>query len=348
MTTLLYNRFTRVIIGRKRPPLTEEQELLTPTEKSTLVGKIIAADQESYKNGIDIDTNNYEIQFNIKSADKEESVMGEIDVFNLSDSILAKIGESSPITLESGYEGFHSTIFVGRVLKRISTRDGSDIRTRFYCTDATQELLRSKTNFVFKRMSNITYSDAIRNLLLASNVSIGYIHPTTAVIYEGSITGAYGVRNNESILDAVKRIASTINYVIYVRNGRVYAMPEGSGFYFSGFKLTAQSGLLELRLEDSENDEYDYEVTSFILPFVGQDTVFMIESSYPKVKGAFRVKAYEYVSDDSNHILKTKVQNMTDWNLGYITNISPIIDTGGNYIFVPKEVELTDFRGADI
>lgn len=70
------------------------------------------------------------INFDVGKRADEEAETGEINIFNLSRDVLDTLVAGAEIELISGYEQYHSTIFIGVISEVHTFREEGDLRTR--------------------------------------------------------------------------------------------------------------------------------------------------------------------------------------------------------------------------
>ncbi|MCK5433195.1 MAG: hypothetical protein KAJ03_10640, partial [Gammaproteobacteria bacterium] len=147
-----------------------------------------------------ISTDDFDIFFELYSTGEveegkrqEENVETyiELRIYNLSDATYSSINtrqvvisdkddeeiiveHGSDITVDSGYMGNDTTLFVGEVVDKIRMRDGGDIYTIVTCVTSMDKLRRTKVN---ETLYFVTTDEIVRHLIGLAGVAEGYIEP---------------------------------------------------------------------------------------------------------------------------------------------------------------------------
>lgn len=220
-----------------------------------------------------------------KRQEEDVETYIELRIYNLSDATYASINtrqvvisdkddeeiiveHGSDITVDSGYIGNPSTLFVGEVVDKIRVRDGGDIYTRITCVTSMDKLRRTKVN---DTLYFVTTDEIVRHLIGLAGVAEGHIEPSNVEHVRRKL-GKWFIFSN-TVHDELYSLAvsSTPRVFFGVRDNAFYWTtvandPEKDNVY----DLNAETGLVKLEKMSGANVNVVFLVTTLMIPKISK------------------------------------------------------------------------------
>jgi len=196
----------------------------------------------------------------------DNSVVAEIEIFNLSDDTISKIEHEdaytktggSTITLESGYRGHSGVIFTGTVAHMEKDFSGVDMGIVLKCRESKAIVKNMVVNVTYT--SGMLLTDIVESLAVKSNLSIAQIDPSTVVCKARTYSPT------KSLDTIFTELAIECGFTYEFKHGALYFLDMGNRMK-TIYDLTPETGLLSATLTRNPaytNDSYD--VVALMLP----------------------------------------------------------------------------------
>ena len=238
-----FNRFTRVLLGNK-----------------------------------EITSDMLDIEFDISFVDSKEQDIGELVIYNLSNSTLNDIKDAQKnVSIMAGYKEQNNiaNIFTGTV-KSISTEwVGVDKETTFILADGNYPWSGSKLNKQYPKGTKASY--IMRDLINLMGMKPALIEPTDDITYDKGLI----VRANKPT--ALAQVVSETKSVMRQEKGFVY-INSGGSIFKTGFILNPETGLIGSPEDVTQIDkdgnakERLYKITMLLNPLIVKGSQLKVES----------------------------------------------------------------------
>lgn len=246
-----------------------------------------------------VNSDDIDIFFNIQTSTDSDADIAEITIFNLSDTTRDELERGQIVNLSSGYEGDYGTVFIGTVAQIEDEIDGADVTTLVTCTSDMKALINGYINKIYPAdMKLVDIATDMIQTAGITNIQIDDSDVTTEV--------ALGYTSETSIRDNLIQIAGNLGYTFTERRGSIFLIDPKSGIV-EGFVLNSDSGLLNVRKVQQEDEAYDFEVTTLLIYRIDKGSIIKLDSSISGNK-LCRVEECIFTSSDADHICEMKVK----------------------------------------
>ena len=191
--------------------------------------------------------------FEVPFEDSEELKVATIVAHNLSQTTRSEIKKGMVIILNAGYEGDVGTIFVGKVSRCASRKDGTEWITTITAAEALDEWLSKQVNKTYVAGSKA--SAVLKDLLNIFGVEVGTFEPVTDKKY----------RRGKVCSGKVKKIVTDIatkdcKSRFLINNGIVIINNPKKGQNM-GYHLSGETGLLKTSDEREDTEPVTNQTT---------------------------------------------------------------------------------------
>lgn len=190
-------------------------------------------------------TNELEMEFSIPFDDGPEVNMGELTIYNLSDSTIHSIKKGMKCYINAGYEGDTGTILTGTVESISTDNTDMDKPTKIVIADSNDAWIKKEVKKTYRE--NIRGAEIIKDLVKLSGLAVGsLVIPRSRIFPSGkSVEGSIAKNLDELVTDAFGKM--------HITRGKIYINERGKGTP-SGVLLDANSGLIgtPTPIEESE------------------------------------------------------------------------------------------------
>ena len=232
-------------------------------------------------------------RFRVESSLSPSPNTAEIEVRNLSEATRAKVSEKDlVVSLEAGYSGKRSEIFLGKLEAGKSVRDGVDWVTSFQSSDGGKELRENRINISFKKVS---VSEAFDRVAAALGVGIGNAKEQIA---KGNIRGALDAFANGLVMSGpgkkeLDRLARTYGYSWSIQNGQLQLLSDADAIEpGDAVVLDASRGMIG---SPESGEKGIVEVRALLIPQLTPGRVVALSSL--QISGFYRVEKVTYQGD---------------------------------------------------
>lgn len=233
------------------------------------------------------------VQFKIEASLTPSPNTAEISVYNLAEATRAKVSEQGILTsLEAGYTGQSSEIFLGELEAGKSVRNGVNWVTSFQATDKGRNLRQNRINYSVKTTS---VADAFDRIVAALGVGVGNAKEQIA---SGNIRGALTSFTNGLVLSGpvkkeLDRLTKTFGYDWSIQNGQLQLLgPNDAIEPGDAIVLDSDRGMIG---SPESGEKGVVEVRSLLIPQLTPGRVVALSSR--QISGFYRVEKVTYTGD---------------------------------------------------
>lgn len=233
------------------------------------------------------------VVFKVEASLGNAANTAEIAVYNLAETTRAKLSEDNVLTsLEVGYSGQSSEIFVGELEAGKSVRDGVNWVTSFQATDKGKALRQGRINYSVKTTS---MGDLLDRVVAALGIGVGNAKEQIA---RGNLRGALESFANGVVLSGpakkeLDRLVKTFGFDWSVQNGQLQLLaPDDAIEPGDAIVLDSDRGMIGSP-ESGENGIV--EVRSLLIPQLTPGRVVALSSR--QVSGFYRIEKTTYSGD---------------------------------------------------
>lgn len=211
-------------------------------------------------------------------------------VTNLSEDTRRKLSERGSdlplrVLFEVGYGDQMAQLFLGRVRRADSQKQGAEWYTKFECGDGDAEIRKANVSISYPKGSNLT--DVVSGLIKETGLDQGNI---VQKIKEKGFSGvldqfARGLTVNGNADKAIKRLAKSVGMTVTIQDGKYTAFESKTGGNNTGFVVSPSSGLLD---SPELGDKGSIKARSLLLPTVRPGDRIKLESQ--NYNGIYRVQ----------------------------------------------------------
>lgn len=219
------------------------------------------------------------ITFSGEFSEEEEPNTMQLSIYNLSTKTINAIEINKKITINAGYEGDEGdvgNVMAGVIYKLDSKKEGSDVATKIYVQDATENWLKGSISKTFQGSVKASY--VIKQVLGSLGMAIGRINLANDVIYQT------GKTVSGSLASVIKQLANECGSRININSGKIDILIGDEGFE-TGYILGSKTGLIgmpqvveEYINEDDDITRADYRIKMLLNHHVRPRSIFKIES----------------------------------------------------------------------
>lgn len=231
------------------------------------------------------------VSFKVESSLSSSPNTAEVEIRNLSETTRAKVSEKGLLTsIEAGYSGKSSEIFLGKLEAGKSVRDGVDWITTFQSSDGGQELRSKRINISYKK---ITLGGALEKVAGALGVGLGNVAEKIAA---GNVRGALDQFSNGAVLSGpvkkeLDRLTSTLGVKWSIQNGQLQLLGDDDAIEpGDAVVISSSTGMIG---GPESGEKGIVEVRSLLIPQLTPGRVVSLESE--QITGFYRVEKVTYL-----------------------------------------------------
>lgn len=228
------------------------------------------------------------VEYNIKKTYTNESNIGTITVYNLSETTRQAIKKTKLetdirfLSFAIGYDNQLYSIFIGSIKECSSERNGNNIITTIQGWDGGEAITRAETNITIDNTTDIY--GTLLNDLKKYNITKGYISPKA----QYKVAGTRGIVLNGKTWELIKKYQNDLD--IFINNQQLYIFTKEEHINLA-YKINAETGLLNTPKDFG--DGY-IEVETIAEPTIDLKTIIDLESTTdPVYNGTYQVISIE-------------------------------------------------------
>lgn len=253
---------------------------------------------------VTLDSDEYDLEFEVKFDDDLEANEAEIKVYNLTQNTIKNLIVKKPISITAGYKGDTGVIFRGYISKVKTKREGCDKITTIYALDSFDLQEKDLTDITYAAGS--TASQILKDLIGKTNLPIAVFEPKRDWTYtdEQSISGG--------LMDSIRKYSEVCGISTYINQGKVYAQSVSKGIN-GYFNLSSDTGLIDspeefqekITAEDYEDVVNGYTVKSLLQHRITTASVVNLQSR--EIRGEYRVRSGSHIFNESEAITEMEL-----------------------------------------
>ena len=256
--------------------------------------------------GVTINSDDLDVEFEVKFDDDLEPNEAEVTVYNLSDNTINKFGQSAlkyknTISIEAGFNDDIGLIFKGYVKKLGTTYSGADKVTTISCFD---EVVRNDT--IEETYTNKSASEILRDLINRTGTPVRLINTRRDHQYDGD------QKVDGTLTANIKHYSEVCGVSTYVRNGVIYSqyIKDGENISFTVSEETGMIGSPSPYEEEYTYEEYKdtingYDIEMLLNHRIAAGVIFNVKSMF--ANGKYRVRSGSHSFSIDECVTKVKV-----------------------------------------
>lgn len=150
-------------------------------------------------------------EFDIEYDKMPDLDHADVIMYNLSDAQINKLKNNSQVVINAGYKGDVGTVYIGRIYRVQTEKDGVNKITEIWCTDGKRLKDAKKISKSFKE--GIRASTILNNLANTAKLSVGALDLNADLQYRN------GKNLNGRPIDLIKEIAEDCATDFYINKG---------------------------------------------------------------------------------------------------------------------------------
>lgn len=211
----------------------------------------------------------FKIDYDINFDTDPEPNEGSIKIYNLSQETISNFKKDSPIILNAGYGEDIGSICNGVITNVFnSIKNGVDGVTEIQFLDVTSQFL---TNRISKTFAPIKASELLKELFQSTGIKPTEIELENDIYYKNGFT-ALGKRR-----DIIKKVVEECKSELIINNNSISILKKTSGVE-SGYLLSAETGLLDVRKIEVKRNGAEYKLEMFLNHGVTCKSILQVES----------------------------------------------------------------------
>ena len=225
------------------------------------------------------------VRFEIEKMSVGISNKAKIDIYNLSTASRQAIKKGWVIVLYAGYKNVYRQIFVGTILKPMSTRNGSDIITSLECLDGGSSLTLGVLNKSYP--ANTTLETILTDLQQALGVTPGTILGIPSKVYPN------GFAIHGSAAKALNTLLRPLNMQWSIQNGALNILPIKSTLQSQATVISAETGMIGVPSVNADFMQFE----CLLNPVIGPNSAIQMISENAQINGIYTVKKAKFEGD---------------------------------------------------
>lgn len=252
---------------------------------------------------VTIKNSELDFTFTVPFDDDPEANEAEIEIYNLSQSTIAKIKKGNKITITAGYEGDNGIIFSGYISSRKTKREGVDKITTICALDSEDRKEHKIKKISFKKGTKASY--ILKTLINKVGIPVAVFSVKKDKTYKDAVTV------EGKLMENIKNYAIVCGVSVYINKGKLYcrSLKEGDN---TKFTLSESTGLIDI--EDYEEElSFDsvkqtvkgYKITMLMQHRMTTAGIVTVKSQ--NVSGKFRIRSGQHTYDTNDMLTEITV-----------------------------------------
>lgn len=251
---------------------------------------------------VTINSNELDLEFNVKFDDDMEANEAEIIVYNLSSNTINQFKNKSQISIEAGYGTDIGVLFSGYITKVKTRYEDADKVTTIKCIDDVSEKSIEETTYA----SGTTASYILKDLLSKTGMPIAVFEMRRDWTYTND------VKVDGDLMENIKQYSEVCGVSTYINKGKIYCryIKEGDNLYFELSETTGLIGSPESFEEEKNVEDFSevingYECESLLQHRFAAGGIVKLTSL--EVNGTYRICSGEHIFNSNEAISKIKI-----------------------------------------
>lgn len=240
------------------------------------------------------------ISFDIEKGNKESGNTATVKFWNLSPETIAEIKQKNAVLeLCAGYGGNLPLILSGDISTSETVPDGADRVTTIEVVDGLAAVRDSYMSVSYEK--GITGIMVLQGAADSMGLSTVVSAEASELLTQKILTNGYSFVGQSK--NSLQKICDTCGCAWSIQNGILQVVKKGEAVSPNVYVLNAQSGLLDIPKELTENGaeseggaKKGYEARYFLNGAIGVDDLVMLESG--AVSGIFKVESVSMSGDN--------------------------------------------------
>ena len=237
-------------------------------------------------------TQSLDVSFSIDRSLEPEPNAAQVQIWNLNPDHRSQLEELDkvPVSVEAGYEGQTSLIFLGSMRTVYTIREGADLLTLLESGDGETEYQQSRINVgIASGTSNTSVLDQI-----VKSLKIGRGNLDT---FAGQITAAkqlfpQGGAISGQVSRVMTEITASLGFTWSIQNGAIQLLPRTQSLTGKAVSLTPSTGLVG---SPSVDNKGVLTAQCLLIPDVFPGRLLVLESE--RLSGNYKVEKCRYTGD---------------------------------------------------
>lgn len=254
---------------------------------------------------VTINSEEFDLEFEVKFDDDLEANEAEIKVYNLSQNTIKNLIYNKPITITAGYKNDTGVLFRGYISKVSTRRNKADKITTIYCLDSFDLQEKDLANVTYAAGTKASY--ILKDLINKTNLPIAIFEPKRDHTYKDKVSISNG------LMASIREYSEICGISTYINQGKVYAQHISKGIN-GYFNLSPETGLInspneyeeEIKAEDYTDTVKGLELECILQHRITTGSVINVSSS--EFNGEYRVQSGTHRFSPDESITKIKVQ----------------------------------------
>ncbi len=242
------------------------------------------------------------VRFSVEKTLATTPNKAELQILNLNPDHQAELASAPevPVSIEAGYAGGSSTIFVGRLRRAITVQEGPDVVTSLSSGDGAVEAKQARVSLSLKKDGS---SDIVlRELARALGVSEGNLSQAVSTLKSSPLARVFG--EGTVIYGPAARqmthVCRSAGLTWSVQDGKLQFLQLRQALPGEAILLRSDTGLLDSPTLDPKGV---LKARMLLAPDVAPGRLLVLESK--RLQGQFRIEKTKHVGDTSG----------TDWHI---------------------------------
>lgn len=240
-------------------------------------------------------TQSLDVSFSIDRSLEPEPNAAQVQIWNLNPDHRSQLEELDkvPVSVEAGYEGQTSLIFLGSMRTVYTIREGADLLTLLESGDGETEYQQSRINVgIASGTSNTSVLDQI-----VKSLKIGRGNLDT---FAGQITAAkqlfpQGGAISGQVSRVMTEITASLGFTWSIQNGAIQLLPRTQSLTGKAVSLTPSTGLVG---SPSVDNKGVLTAQCLLIPDVFPGRLLVLESE--RLSGNYKVEKCRYTGDTAS------------------------------------------------
>lgn len=253
---------------------------------------------------VTLDSDEIDLEFEVKFDDDLEANECEIIVYNLSQNTIKNLIVNNPISITAGYQNDTGVIFRGYISRIKTKREGCDKITTIYALDSFDLQEKDLAEITYAAGSTASY--ILKDLIGKTHLPIAVFEPKRDWTYEDEQSISGGLMEN------IRKYSEVCGISTYINQGKVYVQSISKGIN-GYFNLNSDTGLINSPNEYEENitaEDYEdtikgLEIECLLQHKITTGSVISLQSQ--NYSGEYRVRSGTHTFSPDEAITKIKV-----------------------------------------
>lgn len=241
-------------------------------------------------NSTGMDVSGFDVEFSVeRSLKSEEPNTCDIRVYNLSETSRKAMsgGHKLTVSLEAGYQGNTSLLFLGEVRNAWTDRQGPDFVTHLESGDGEEEIRKARLNVCHG--AKVPVASAVAAIVDALKLGQGNTPVVAAALSAKGIATINGGALTGPAAARLTDFCRSAGLEWSVQHGAIQILDVGKTVSPQALRIAADTGLIDSPTVDNKGV---LNVTTLIIPGLQPGVLAVMDTLF--VKGAYRIEKCQW------------------------------------------------------